>query len=214
MTKDDAERTRQASKDALKAVYYVVIGIAITEALSRAVVDRGTGDFLGWRAFDAQHCVSSMLLVAFLPTAIRFVHGASIHLDALSDKSYKLGLDFLGFLTQGSLFYLMATAIGRPRAFTILFSAMLVFDAVWIVILLVSRLITLGAIERQWLVSDLVTSGAMVGVIFCADWTHRGPVVVIVSLAVAGAVLDYWMNRAFYFPKVAESASIKPDVIS
>ncbi len=206
MTPGETTRTRQASKDALKAIYYVIIGIAITEALSRTFLDRG--DFLGRRILDQPHRVSTFLLLAFLPTAIRFVHGASIHLDAMYEKGYKPALDFVGFLTQGSLFYLMATTLGRPGAFAILFGLMLLFDAIWLLALRSLGYVTFGATEWQWIVSDGILIGCLLIVVLVdRPMTHWLSMPVVVGAALLATLADYGMNRTFYFPASSNAAA-------
>lgn len=89
---------RDASRDALKYGYYVIIGIAITQALSHTFMK--DNNFLGMRVFKGDNLISFILLsVAFLPTICRFVHGASIHLavDGISKKRYKPIVDFCGY---------------------------------------------------------------------------------------------------------------------
>lgn len=132
-TQDFPQQTRDASKEALKVIYYVIIGIAITEALNRAFLKQGV--FLGLQIFESNNLPSIILLFAFLPTICRFVHGASIHFDVISSKRYKPLFDFSGFLLQAAFFYLMATSLDKQLAFLYLFGLLLLSDALWLIFL-------------------------------------------------------------------------------
>lgn len=120
----DAVARFNASKDALKVIYYVIIGLAITESLDRVFLDQGA--FIGMRLFGATHFPSLLLLLAFLPTVSRFVHGASIHFDVIRTGSFKALVDFFGFFLQASVFYVMALSIDNAATFALLFAGMLV----------------------------------------------------------------------------------------
>src|SRR2546428_41850 len=126
-------QTRRASKDALKTIYRFIVALAITEALKQTFFPANV--FLGWQAIlSPANRPSTILFCAFLPTVIRFVHGASIHLDKPSSSRYKPFVDFVTFSVQGILFYLMALSLGHPINFMLLFAALLFSGASWLLI--------------------------------------------------------------------------------
>src|SRR5207244_1537554 len=96
MSPASSAKRLESSKGALKAIYYVIVGLAITEALTRAVVQDGT--FAGGALLTPQRLPILMLLVAFLVTIMRFIHGSSIHLDVIHGGRFKALLDFVGFV--------------------------------------------------------------------------------------------------------------------
>lgn len=199
MTKRSPQQTRQSSTNALKMVYYVIIGLAITEALYRTFLKNGS--FLGRQAFELNNLPHTILLFALLLTICRFVHGASIHLDMFSEKRYKLLFDFTGFFFQGSLFYLMAVSLKRPLTFLILFGSMLLGDAVWLIVLKLINYIDFGSTEKQWLYSDFCIIGVFV-VLYLIDRTIScvWSVVAIFIVASVATFFDYRLNIDFYFP--------------
>jgi len=197
----DAKETREKSKDALKAVYYVIIGLAITEGLSKIFLCEGT--FRGLQVFDSSRLPYTLLLIfALMPTICRFVHGASIHLDMYSEKYYKPLLDFICFLIQASLFYMMAITLDRPLYFLVFFMGMLLFDAVWLIVLIKVKYIKFDSTNKQWLWSDS-TVIFLFFLIFLKDRTISRPlsVAMICIVSMIATCLDYYMNKKFYFPE-------------
>jgi len=189
----------EASRGAIKAIYYVIVGIAITEALSRVFAK--DGPYPRWRLFDLTRQPSVFLLVAFMLTISRFVHGASIHLDAIDSGRFKALFDFIGFLIQAALFYVMALSIAHPRPFVLWFIFMLVADALWLLVLYRVRYIQFGGTARQWVVSDAVLVAIFLGGLYFDPEIGRWSVVLVALCSAGAAVADYWVNRNFYFPK-------------
>src|SRR5438046_1018360 len=93
------EDTRTASKGALKTIYGIIIGLAITQSLRQAFFPNNVS--LGYEDFLPRNFRSIILLFAFIPTVVRFAHGAYIHLGAGEDKQYRPIADFGFFLFQG-----------------------------------------------------------------------------------------------------------------
>lgn len=193
------------TKEALKVIYYVIIGIAITEALNRAFLKEGT--FLGLQIFETNNLPSIILLFVFLPTICRFVHGASIHLDMPSLKRYKPLVDFFGFFLQSSFFYLMALSLENPVAFTYIFSFLLLSDALWLIFLQMIGYIKFskekGHPEIQWLMSDFVIIVLLfVLIILDPAMRHIWSLVAILIIGFVATIFDYLLNQDFYFPEV------------
>jgi hypothetical protein len=199
---------RKASKDALRAIYYVVIGLALKEALSHAFVKDGA--FIGLDMFNSVQRPTTLLFLAFLPTAIRFVQGASIHIDALATKRYKPILDFAGFLVQASFLYLMAITLTVPRDFAWLLILMLIVDTIWLIALQLSDLHPVQNTELQWIVSNVAVICIVDGLLQLDPspndaWT-------ITVTAVAAALFDYYLNREFYLPAEKSNDDAKGEV--
>lgn len=196
------DRVRNASRDALKYVYYVIIGIAITEALIRAFISNG--NFLGMQMFIGKQKIPLILLFAFLPTICRFVHGASIHLDAISNKRYKSIIDCIGFYLQAIFFYLMAVSLKEPLSFSSSLALMLFFDAMWLVFLRCIKYIKFDRTHSQWLISDIILI-IILSILFLCYYDRATSVtnwsILISIFAIVAAFLDYFLNRDFYFPK-------------
>ncbi len=200
VTEDCAQQTRDASKEALKVIYYVIIGIAITEALNRAFLKQGA--FLGLQIFETNNLSSVFLLFALLPTICRFVHGASIHFDVISLKRYKPLFDFVGFLLQAAFFYLMATSLDKPVAFLYLFGLLLLSDALWLIFLRIISYIEFDKTVVQWLWSDIGIIVILI-VLIISDPTiiYIWSLLTILIVAIIATFLDYFLNKDFYFPE-------------
>ncbi len=200
MTRSHIDAQADASKEALKLIYYVIIGLAITQSLDRVFLSNGS--FVWATLLDQNHLPSLLLLLSFLPTVTRFVHGASIHLDVIHTGRFKVLFDFFGFFVQASLFYVMALSIHEGAIFTVLFGTMLVADTAWLCILRCVGYVKFGRTERQWIASNLVIVTIFFVVWRCFDRSMAsvGSAAVILVTSWIAAVADYWMNRPFYFP--------------
>src|SRR5687767_14958564 len=97
-THEDAKARREGSLDALSKIYYIVGGLAVTEAIKRAV-----GEVPKDLAATEVHHL--FVLVLFLSIAVRFIHGAATHFSTHKHSSRPLTryqrwqplLDFLLF---------------------------------------------------------------------------------------------------------------------
>lgn len=196
MTSNDI---RESSKEALKMVYYIIIGLAIIEALSRTfLID---GSFIGWQIFNKDNIRTTLLLFALVPTVCRFIHGASIHLDTSVKKRFKPIIDFAGFLLQASFFYIMAISLRNPRAFLLAYVIMLCVDSIWLLFIGIIKYHRFQKTDVQWLTSDVII--IVTFVIFHLLY-RRNPVEwiiwVVMFVSIIATVLDYVQNRSFYFP--------------
>jgi len=193
------KRVRNASRDALKYVYYVIIGIAITEALNRAFINNG--QFLGLQMLERDHRIPLILLWAFLPTICRFVHGASIHLDTISNFRYKPIVDCIGFYLQAIFFYLMAMSLKDPLTFSSSLALMLFLDTLWLIFLKYVKYIEFDKTHSQWLISNFCLMGILfILFINCASFKIVWSFFIFLFTFLA-AIFDYYLNKDFYFPR-------------
>lgn len=200
MIKLTTDEVRQSSANAIKTVYYVIVGLAIAEALSRTFVKHGL--FIGLGCFKKENFPCFLLLCAFFPTICRFVHGASLHLDAPSEKRFKPLLDFCAFLMQGSFFYLMALSLDRLTTFILFFGFMLLSDAIWLILLKAKGYLNeLSEYANQWLCSDICTIVFLVLIYLISKKTENvWPSLFILVISSLSSIIDYWRNRDLYFP--------------
>jgi len=206
MATQNREEALKCSTSTLMMIYYVIIGLAITEALQNAFIMDGS--FIGERAISTANLPRTLLLFALLPTICRFVHGASMHLGLLGEKRFKPLLDFVWFFLQASIFYLMSFSLESPVPFSIFFGVLLLLDVAWLLLLGSIQYVKVGFTEIQWLVSDAAIIVALCGI--CLARERVGNTVaasLILSVAFLATVLDYAMNREFYFPSRDPSAT-------
>ena len=201
----DTKATRQASRDVLKSLYAILFGLAIREALNRGFLAKNANqelEFLGLEIFTERHLSAFLLCCAFLFTAIRFVHGASIHIHAVPSPKAKPVVDFVGFLIQGAILYLMAVTVHMPTSFGWLFVILLIIDLAWLSILHYSGHHKITGTERQWIWSNVIMLIMILLVVFCsrASVSSIGSAVIAVS-SILAAICDYYSNRSFYFGK-------------
>jgi hypothetical protein len=173
-------------------IYYVVIGLAFTEAL--ASLSKGG---------------SLILLFALLPTICRFVHGASIHLemDRDSKKRGKLPLDFGGFFVQASFFYLMSQSLLDLKKFSLYFGIVLFFDGLWLLVLKIIKYSEFDQAEKQWLKSDIIFGACFIALAIF-NCSSVGWEWVILILATLATIWDYKHNNLVYFPLLNDSEAI------
>jgi hypothetical protein len=194
-----AQVRRRVSAEALKMIYYVVIGIAITDALDLAFAPGGK--FLGGDMVTHERVPTFLMLAAFLLTIFRFVQGASIHLDTIHTGSFKVLFDFLSFFIQATVFYVMALYLADRWFFCVLFIIIHVLDTVWLICLKLFGCIELTRTEIQWIVSNVAIAILLGGILYCdPSVTSRYSSWMIAATALVAFVLDYWMNWSFYFP--------------
>lgn len=207
----DKKETYQTTIEALKMIYYVIIGLAIKEALSRTFLGREE-NFLGMEIFKGDNLITLFLLVAFLFTIVRFVHGASIHLEMAKkpEMRWKPLWDFAGFVLHGSLFYMMAISLKRISHFSVAFAFMVGVDAVWIIaIRIIGYIKKLDFVHREWLISDIVIILLLCLILPVMIKSDFWLAIVILIIAILAAVVDYVWNMRFYFPKGETSGTSK-----
>ncbi|MDD5004963.1 MAG: hypothetical protein PHS93_00465 [Candidatus Omnitrophica bacterium] len=206
------QKTRDSSAEALKTVYYVIIAIAITEALSRVLLKNGT--FLGWREiFMINNQSAFWLFFAFLCTICRFIHGASIHLDVIRKERYKPLIDCIGFYLQAIFFYLMAVTLQEPSKFSFSFILMLVCDTGWLLILRdIFKYIPLNnKVCKQWLKSNkwLIAIFILLYLFSHSMFQYHCSLALLtlswsICISIAAIIatfFDYRTNKNFYFPE-------------
>src|SRR5262249_51242610 len=152
-------------------IYAVVAALAMNEALKRAFLDPATGNF----KFSVDYLPE---FLAFMVTAVPFVHGMNRHLDKTLARSRTEGnprflnyllLDFFVFIVESSFLFVLAASVTRGLAFFQWLMLLLVIDVVWA---LITWQIT-RAVALQWV---YVNAAAVV----------LGVVVIYVSLMPAG----------------------------
>ena len=176
-----------ASIEALKIIYYVVVGLALTQVLSIfTTIDK----------YDRVLVV--ILAFSLLPTLVRFSLGITQALE--THKSGASGttllVDFFLFLFMGSTLYFMAAYIGNIQIYLIFFVILLIVDLVWV-------RITKTPVPHQFIISDvivIVLLFALFGIshLISTNWFWSlGASLLLIS--VIAACYDFKYNWEFYF---------------
>jgi hypothetical protein len=202
-TSERAKATRDATCDGLKRIYLIVLGLAITQALTRTFSDQ-TG-FLGIKLEDPQHLTSLLLLIAFLPTVIRFGHGGVLHFSVLSDVR-KWRRDMFGLLLQAILFYVTSLATDDVFLFLSFFVATLVLDTLWLLVIAEAGH-PLG-MELQWLGNNVLLLAISVVLLISVRMDYVSAIAAAACIALCSlvaAIYDYAKNKDDYFPPLEET---------
>jgi hypothetical protein len=193
------DKTVERSIDTLQRVYAVIVALAINEAIKRTFLKSGSSDV----EIHYEHLPEFVALIA---TAVPFLHGMNRHLDqtlavirAQNKRSLFaiLVLDFVVFLAEGCILFLLAASVSAGLAFFQLLMVLLALDVLWA--LLTWRLTKSVAI--RW----AIINGAMIAVSCMLIYPGGQRCVefktcVLAACAVIRTVLDYYLAWGFYFP--------------
>ncbi len=200
MIAPNREDVLKCSASTLMTIYYVIVGLAITEGLQKAFIEEGK--FVGSEAFSTGNLPKTLLFFAMLPTICRFVHGASMHLGVLGNKRYKPLVDFASFCFQATMFYLMAFSLGDVVLFSSFFVVLLGLDTLWLMFLRVIRYVEINQTIKQWLTSNIILILLLLGgLLFTKSIPSAVQPSLVTGVAILATIWDYVANREFYFPK-------------
>jgi hypothetical protein len=174
------------SIDTLQRVYAVIAGLSIQEALRNA--------FRGSTGFQLQFDPPKLAqFLAFMLVVIPFVHGTSRHMDATASQNRLklLFFDFLVFLTQSCMLFLLAEA-GSVEDFVSLLILLLTIDAGWSLIASLTK-------SQVWKWAVINTCAIVLLIILRAYTPFLQPFPIAVIM-IARTIADYSWMRKFYFP--------------
>ena len=178
-----------ASIEALKIIYYVIVGLALTQIMSIFTVPN---------AYDK--VLAFILALSLLPTLVRFSLGITQVLEAhkTSASGTTLLVDFFLFLFMGSFLYFMAAYIGDIKIYLIFFIILLLVDLLWL-------RITKTAVPRQFIFSDIsviVLLFVLYGASYLAPSSGFWALgVFLLLISVIATCCDFKYNWKFYFNK-------------
>ena len=197
----EPKAVRDATLDGLRRIYLIIIGLAIAQALTRAFTDHDI--FLAAKLLTTPHLVQLTLLVAFLPTAIRFAHGTMLHFSVLTGAR-KWRVDMLVLLLQALLFFVAALALDDTPLFIFFYAIIYILDTAWLFI--VSEFgHPFERMERQWVVSNscqLILIGLLILLVSRVGFPVIGVGVLLAMGSLGATYWDYFHNSEHYFPTV------------
>jgi hypothetical protein len=209
------DKTVERSIDTLQRVYAVIVALAINEAIKRTFLKGGSSDV----EIHYEHLPEFIALIA---TAVPFLHGMNRHLDqtlkVIRDQNKRslfaiLVLDFVVFLAEACILFLLAASVTRDLAFFQLLMVLLLVDVLWV---LLTWKIT-KSVAIRWAIINVAMIAISCMLIYpggqrCVEFKTY----VLAACAVIRTVLDYYLAWGFYFPPevrdgddagVAESAA-------
>jgi len=189
----------------LQALYTVVVGIALTVALTELI--------------DAKAEVPFRLSVlpyflAYVVTLVPFYHGALRHLDATyvhdvasHPRSGALMADWSLLFCESCLLLAIALLVARPIPFSYALVGLFLFDTVWAFAAHLAFSPPGQPAERRWATINLVTSGLL---ILTMVYLHSLDVsakpvdiymwIVVLTVCVIRTIVDYAWCWSFYYP--------------
>lgn len=208
-----ATDAQKASIDALQKFYSTVIGAAFVGAVLKLM------DGFDIYVWNTEQVISACIFLAFVMTIIPFYVGMERHLyDSHIAKKYKeerggrpipILIDVFAFLIMGMLLFAMGRLISDPVSFLQLWSALLVIDVFWM--MLVYRFQRNS--EAFWSVNNILWLIAAWLLWWIAtpyiDWLfpdiERELIIAFMFTLVETmrSVTDFWVNWKFYFPDEA-----------
>jgi hypothetical protein len=131
------------SIDSLQRLYTIVVGLAVTEALRRFLIQASADPAAAATAGAAAAAgwwVNWKTLTILLVTIVPFYHGANGHLDQTylygfdgrrREKRYALVIDFFVLFGEGVLFFALALSLNDFGLSLRIFQAILLTDVLW-----------------------------------------------------------------------------------
>jgi hypothetical protein len=203
----DPQDVRDATLDGLRRIYLIIVGLGITQALTRTFLSGNA--FIALDLLQPNHLASFLLLIAYLVTAIRFAHGSILHLSAWAHE-VKWLWDMFGLLLQAVLMFILSLTTAKTQQFNYFLLSVLAVDSFWLLVAS-HRGHRFSSMEWQWLKSNLilVILFALLAVLLFKGYLGNLPVwapaAIIAFCAVAAALIDYHVNKNGYFPQEGAS---------
>jgi hypothetical protein len=192
--------------DSLKAIYAVIIGLAIKDAIEVVAKDETINCII----------IKIFLLLTFFMIAIPFFHGMNRHLDAyyvhVDEKNkQKQGLllfDFFAFFSEACFLFFFAINLCRYWDGYQFLGIMLSLDLIWAIVLLI--FLKKPVIKKDqsnltiWIFLDICALGLGYLVFFLDCKFVLGmfyTTMIICFLAIIRTFSDFGLLWTFYFPK-------------
>ncbi len=186
--------------DNLKALFNIIIGLAIVESI-KAVV----GIDLSTKILSInKHNI--FFVGALFFTILPFQQGASRYLDNkyINTENIKRKMegiiDFAFFLIEAIIFYAAALSITQPKVFFLSLVIVLALDVIWIIFVFFSG----GNFKDvwKWLVINLVAIFVIAILLYTPLLNDDTPKWIILSaLCLVRTITDYISTWNFYWPK-------------
>ncbi|MGV3662996.1 MAG: hypothetical protein ACO1TE_22620 [Prosthecobacter sp.] len=206
----------QSSISSLKEILVIVTGLTITTSLFAVVTG---GQLTGVRSLTEIEPMGALSFVVLLLNVIRFYIGNVRTLDDFygqpeltNERKGSIGLDFSVILLTGVIFGLMSFYLYDWASFYILFCAILAVDIIWLFLIQNdTHDPAIRATRRKWYVNNIFHLVVLLIFLGPSLGRHVGNNEVVTPLwvllafsavALSNTIFDFWLSRAFYFPKL------------
>jgi len=200
-----SEKSIERSIDTLQRIYTVIAALAFNEALKRTFLQGGAGGI----ELDLTRMPE---LIAFIVTAVPFVHGMNRHLDktltTILDDNRRglfvvLLIDFLVFMAETCILFLLASSVKSEIFFFRLLILLLLVDLVWSFI---TWPITKSVVWR-WAAVNIIAMLVLATIIYAVPFGNpMSRLWILMAVAVVRTAFDYWLAWEFYFPRADQAA--------
>ena len=199
-----SEQRIARSVDSLQKIYSVVIALAVGQAIQTFLIDRPAGTL----AAAAVVLGRTPAFLALLAILVPFYHGMNRHLDAAyierpqeQRAEAALLFDFVVFFFESCLLFAVAYSVGPGLAAFAFLGALLAVDVLWA---LVSHWIHYtrdkpGIFSWAAINAAAIVLGLFVGLTEYYSTTAKSWLLLVI--AIARTVFDYWFYWQFYFPR-------------
>ena len=191
------------SIEALKVIFFVIIGVSITSSLEKLTVILPESRTISNLLFNFSLLIKDqfLLFIAFMATLVRFCLGVVCILDKHENKPRIIILvTYIFFILIACSFFAMGLNVDNADMFAVSLIFLLVFDLAWIIIDLINRKLNNLQIEKsmyQWIKSNIAIF-VVLGIFF----VFRLPLPLsnyLFIIAILAAVWDFISNHEFYF---------------
>ncbi len=203
-----SERVK-ASREGLRFSFYIVLGLALAEAVKKTVSIYELSTFRISNLWDFVLIKESitaeiLLFIMFFTSLIRYCHGNTLCLvrEPTDFRLRVLLTDIFFFIAQSLWFFVMALKLTEVRSFLIAFLGLVFFDFTWVI---VKRFFWKDKLppSTEWIISSIF-SILLVSYILIKDLALYYPLTVSYFIGFYGILLfffDYGFNHAFYTGK-------------
>ena len=210
---------QKSAIDALQKFYGLIVAIGFTGGVLKFLEDF---DIWNWTADQASQ---TLLFIAFVSTIIPFYHGMERHLFethiARNDINWGRGgrpsnilLDIFAFMLEGALLFSMGRNINEPIIFLQIWSALLIVDIIWSMIVWGYQKGT----KPIWVGNNCVWLAiawiAWYGILWAFEklelqltWAPIAQTCAVAGCEVLRSVFDYKSHWNFYFPDKVQDAT-------
>jgi hypothetical protein len=204
----------QRSVDSLERLFSVVVGLAVTIAVQKVLLDSNDNLHIWYDSKNNTYPLLGVLwdrlpaMLAFVVSIVPFYHGMDRHLDRTyvekvvpSSKEACIVLDFFIFFIESCILVALASLAGSGNHLFLMLAVLLAVDAIWAFLTHTIHYRSAASSEIIWSRINVAAVIILLPVYFLPvfpDGTARSWILAIV--AIIRTIFDYIFCWKFYFP--------------